>query len=66
MSISNTRLNRRAQLMRTQAEKWRHNVTRIWQFTFAFLPVRNNLSTQLGDGCEHPMKTYQIESWSRH
>jgi hypothetical protein len=55
MSISNTRLSKRAQLIRTEAEKSGTAIRAGW-ITFAFLVARNNLKTMLRDWFKHAME----------
>lgn len=63
MSTSNTRLSRRAQLIRTEAKEGGTAPFVSNTLFFVFLAARNNLSVQLGVWREHAMKMNKIEPW---
>ncbi len=44
----------------------RRVVLRIGSVLFDFLRVRNDFGTVFGVGRQYPMKSNQVESWTRH
>ncbi|UVS60042.1 MULTISPECIES: hypothetical protein [Nitrosomonas] len=68
MSISNTRFNRRAQLMHTEAGECGASSSVSNRLFLFFLAVRNNLRVQFGIRREYIMIANEIEPWleNRH